>query len=65
MRGPGRCLVEGRGRCRIQGDPSGEAEYTFTDESITPGTQDHYILEEVDSLGKASFRGPALVLTRG
>lgn len=48
----------------LQGDPSGEAEYTFTDESIAPGTEYYYILEDVDSTGKASFRGPAVAVTR-
>lgn len=48
----------------IQGDPSEETEYTFTDERIVPGTTYYYILEDVNGQGTASFRGPAIAVAR-
>ncbi|MBI4560433.1 MAG: cupredoxin domain-containing protein [Candidatus Rokubacteria bacterium] len=48
----------------VQGDAAGEAEYTFTDESIIPGTEYLYILEEVRGQAGASLMGPAVAVAR-
>lgn len=48
----------------VQGDAAGEAEYTFTDERIIPGTKYLYILEEVRGQAGASLMGPAVAVAR-